>query len=295
MPDHPIGPTSHAWLTSRLARDEIAPATYRTYASHLRWFAAHVGPERELASITAWDIEAWLASMDVEPASRNTRCATVRAFMAWAAERHLIPADPARQVRRARAPIRPLRVISDEDLALVLDRAGFRARVLITVAVQMMLRVGELAKLRVEDYDRAARTLYVQGKGRRDRILPVTDEARDALDRWLADERRSGPMWPSLRRPGAGLTTRAIGGIITSAAADVGVGLTPHGLRHKGASDAAAAGAPLPALRDALGHANVATTSIYVHTRSEEVARAMAGRTYRLNTRGPQTMRATTA
>lgn len=287
MPNHPIDSTARAWIQGRLARDDIAPATARSYGEHLAMLAVAVGPDREIADITTEQLEAWLAGMvrpDGQPVAgttRNTRMATVRSFYRWAVERGMVGRDPTRLVRRSRVRQGPPRRMPAEQIAAVLDAAPFRSRVIVTVAVQLMVRRGELARMRVEHWDRGAGTLLVLGKGGRDRVLPVPVEAVEALSAWLADGRLSGPMWPSSHRPGRGLSERTISAVVTRAAAAAGVGLHLHALRHTGASDMAAAGAPVETIRHALGHSSLATTSIYVRASGREVAAAIEGRTYR--------------
>lgn len=277
------------WLNGRAARGEVAATTVETYARNIRYFVTHLGPDLPLAAVTPEHIEGWLAAManDGRAAStRNARMVTIRAFFRWATDRRLIDIDPTRQVRRARLATRPPKRLPAAQVQAVLNAAPFRTRVIIIIATQLMLRRSELAALRVDDWDRAPTAgaphglLYIRGKGAKDRWVPVTAEAADLLDRWLADGRLSGPMWPSSHRPSRGLGDHTIGGLITAAGEAAGVKVWPHLLRHTGASDVAASGAPLGALQQALGHENLATTSVYVHSTRREVAAAIEGRQY---------------
>jgi site-specific recombinase XerD len=274
-----------AWLDGRYARDEITAITRSGYQLHIAAFVAHVGHDRPLADITVETIEAWIGSLTTRagrplaPSARNTKVATIRVFFAWATERGLINRDPTLQIRRARTPKRPPRRVAVDQVALVLAAAPFRARIMITLAVQMMLRRSEIAALQVEDWDRKGGFLYVRGKGAKDRNLPLTEEATEALTAWLADGRQSGPMWPSPH--GKGLSVRTVAQIISSAAAGVGLKINPHAYRHTGASDAVLSGASLDAVRRTLGHASLNTTTIYVDTRPEELRGQIEGRRYR--------------
>lgn len=128
------------------------------------------------------------------------------------------------------------------------------------------------------DYDRRERTLYVRGKGARDRVVPVPAEARRALDEHLG-RRMSGPMWPG--RGGAPMSGRHLGRLVSDAGTAAGIHVTLHGLRHTGASDVAAAGHSVAALRDLLGHASLGTTSRYVWPGRAELANTIEGRAYR--------------
>lgn len=273
-----IGDTTRDWLTGRYARDEISQQTHANYRYYLHRFTAHIGPDRPLASITTSDIERWIASLNVQPTSRNTYVATIRVFFAWATERGLIDRDPALTVRRAKTPKRPPRRIPGEQVAALIAASTGVSRPVVILVVQTMIRRGELERLTVQDYDRRQRLLYVRGKGGRDRVVPVPAEARRALDDWLAG-RMSGPMWPA--EDGHPITGSHLGRLVTRTGRGIGLAVSLHDLRHTGASDVAAAGHSVAALRDLLGHASLATTSRYVWPGRAELADTIEGRRYR--------------
>lgn len=273
-----IATITRDWLTGRYARDEISRQTHANYQYYLHRFTTHVGPDRPLASITTSDIEAWIASLTVVPASRNTYAATIRVFFAWATERGLIDRNPALTIRRAKAPKRPPRRIPGDQVAALIAAATGVTRPVVIVVVQTMIRRGELEQLTVQDYDRRERLLYVRGKGARDRVVPVPTEARRALDDWLGG-RLSGPMWPA--DDGHPISGSHLGKLVTLTGRAIGLRVSLHDLRHTGASDVAAAGHSVAALRDLLGHASLATTSRYVWPGRAELADTIEGRSYR--------------
>lgn len=274
---NPVRNTARDWLAGRYERGEISTRTFLNYLDHLDRFAAHVGPDRDLAAITTDDIERWLGSLRVQPSTRNTYGATVRVLFAWATERRLIDHDPTLAIRRAKVPKRPPRRIPAEQIGALLAASSGIVRPVVIVVVQTMIRRAELAGLDVADYDRRERLLYVRGKGARDRVVPVPAEARQALDSWLRG-RLSGPMWPT--PDGHPITGAHLGRLVTRSGAAVGVRVTLHDLRHTGASDVAAAGRSVTALRDLLGHASLATTSRYVWPGRAELVDTMEGRRY---------------
>lgn len=284
MEPNPIGPTMSGWLNTRAQLGELAPATVDTYLTHMASFVAHVGPDTPVATVTAAHLERWLASLDVAPSTRNTRMATVRSFFAWAHARELVPRDPCRLVRRAKVPRAPAKRARPGDLATVLAHVGGRDRTLLLLALQCFLRRGELAALQVSDWDPAARELYVRGKGGHHRTVPVPAEAARALNAWSEVlGRRSGPMWPSSHRPGAGLSPRTISHLVRSAGEACDVVLWTHLLRHTGLSDAAeVAGADYVALAQVAGHADPSTTMrVYAHPRDHQRRAVVEGRQYR--------------
>lgn len=275
---NPVQDAARDWLTGRYARDEISAQTHVNYSYYLERFTAYVGPDRDLASITTADIERWITSLQVQPTSRNTYAATVRVFFTWATERGLIDRNPTLTIRRAKTPKRPPRRIPGEQVAALIAAASGVVRPVVIVTVQTMIRRGELERLGVTDYDRRERTLYVRGKGAKDRVVPVPAEARRALDDWL-DGRLSGPMWPA--EDGHPISGSHLGKLVTRTGRGIGLAVTLHDLRHTGASDVAAAGHSVAALRDLLGHASLGTTSRYVWPGRAELASTIEGRAYR--------------
>ncbi len=151
---------------------------------------------------------------------------------------------------------------------------------MLIVLAQLGLRRGELADLRVEDWDRTRGRMRVKGKGGKARFVPVPVEAAEELAWWVG-RRRSGPMWPSTHRAGKGLAPGTISRLVAEAGQRVGVDLWTHLLRHKALTDAAERGARPVALARAAGHEDPSTTMrVYIHPADTEVAAALEGRSY---------------
>lgn len=132
------------------------------------------------------------------------------------------------------------------------------------------LRVSELCKLRVEHLDLADRSLLVfQGKGKKDRYLPIPSSLAAELRAWVGD-RRDGPVFGSPR--GGHYTTRAVQKMIERARERAGISkrCTPHTLRHTYATSLLRSGANILEIKALMGHANIATTEIYTHLDTDQ-------------------------
>ncbi len=147
---------------------------------------------------------------------------------------------------------------------------GVRNRALIAVLWRCGLRIGEALALAVKDFDPDSGTLVVQrGKGGKRRVLGVDSGTVELVSRWLElrGKRRipsGGPLFCTLR--GRRLDQSYIRHLLPRLARKAGVERRAHahGLRHAFAVDLVRAGAPLYVVRDALGHASVATTQVYL-------------------------------
>lgn len=144
----------------------------------------------------------------------------------------------------------------------------------------------EVHRLNVEDWDRWGETVRVTGKGSHERILPVTAAVRRAWDRYLAeDPRATGPLF--LNCYGGRLSATTITKLVGDALTDAGVKrraydrACAHALRHTAASDVLDASHDLRLVQAMLGHANVATTSVYLRRATVgELRTAMEPRRY---------------
>ena len=142
------------------------------------------------------------------------------------------------------------------------------------------LRVSELVGLPMSAASRDARILTVRGKGDKERIVPVSDPARDAIADYVVlrphflKGRKDVPwLFPS-RASSGHLTERRFAQMIKALAYDAGIDpsrVSPHVLRHAFASHLLAHGADLRAVQQMLGHADISTTQIYTHLLEERL------------------------
>ena len=155
-----------------------------------------------------------------------------------------------------------------------------RDRVLLMTLLYLGLRVAELCALMVEHIDFGQAVLFVrEGKGKKDRALPLPRRFAGILRGWIGP-RCSGYVFPSPR--GGRLTTRAVQILVKRVAARAGLRdaleprrVTPHKFRHAFATRMLERGADIIAVKEALGHASVATTQVYTHVSGERLRQHM--------------------
>lgn len=155
-----------------------------------------------------------------------------------------------------------------------------RDRVLLMALLYLGLRCSEVCKLRVEHIDFARGLLFVrEGKGRKDRALPIPKRFLNIFRGWVGP-RTEGYVFPSPR--GGRLTNRAVQLLVKRVAARAGLPgaleprrFHPHALRHVFATRMLERGADIITVRDALGHASVATTQTYTHATPDRLRQHM--------------------
>src|SRR5262249_36261674 len=161
-----------------------------------------------------------------------------------------------------------------ESDALLSAATRRRDRLILLISLGAGLRVSEITKLRIEHVDTVASTIFVsQGKGKKDRYVPIPSWLCAALREWIG-KRGTGWMFPSPRKEGRPLTTRAVQYMTHKITAAAGLikHVHPHTLRHSYATNLLRSGADLPDIQRLMGHANLATTAVYLHVAVERLA-----------------------
>jgi integrase/recombinase XerC len=228
--------------------------------------------------------------------SRRTvarKLSAVRAFFRFLHLEERIPGDPTRAVRAPKIDRRLPGHLSQADVRAVFDLAearaaentlaGARDLLLLELLYGSGLRLSELFALDLEAIDRARRQARVVGKGRKERIVPITDRALGALDRYLPRRAEAAAAGAVPADRGAVLLN-ARGGRLSRRSIQEGVhrcldttagarGLSAHALRHSFATHLLEGGADLLAVKELLGHVSLSTTQIYTHTTKERLLR----------------------
>jgi integrase/recombinase XerD len=280
-----------------VAERGAARNTLQAYGRDLDDFAAFLRG-RGLAAAMPADISAYLraaAEGGLAPASRARRLAAIRQLFKFLAAEGLVAEDPAHAFAGPKRP-RPLpRTLSATEVDRLIETArrridGARGRdrvralrlyALIEMLYATGMRVSELVTLPRSVLTGDGRVLTIKGKGGRERIVPLNQAARTALDRYLNVGFDDGvaPMvktrWLFASRGALGhLTRQRLAQELKELAADAGLDparVSPHVLRHAFASHLLDRGADLRSVQQLLGHADISTTQIYTHVLEERL------------------------
>ncbi|GBU19351.1 MULTISPECIES: site-specific tyrosine recombinase XerD [Methylobacterium] len=281
------GPEVAAYLDMLAAERGAARNTLDAYARDLDDYIAHLAQAGialdAVGAGTLRDYLAGLAERGFSGASAARRLSCVRGFHRFLYAEGLASGDPGAPVagpRRSRPLPKVLGVAEvDRLLAVARERIGLAANdgeagraarmlCLLETLYATGLRVSELVALPRSAATTRERYLVVRGKGGRERIVPLTEVAREAMRAHLAHLPAEG-LWlfPADSESGH-LTRQAFARDLKAAAGAAGIRadrISPHVLRHAFASHLLQNGADLRVVQELLGHADIATTQIYTH------------------------------
>jgi len=269
------------YVHERKTAGQLAAVTVPNTLSILCRFADTVGGA-DPAQVTRRDVERWVGRAGLAPATRRRELSTLRTFWRWLVVTERAGSDPTLGVARMREPRRLPRGLRAHQVAAALDACpDARARLIVTLMVQLGLRAVEVSRLRVEDIDRDERTIRVVGKGGHERVLPLVDQADDAVAEYLAEwPAGRGPLVRSYNDPAKGLCATYVAKSVAGWMHAAGIAETGHALRHTMATDLLKRGVDVKTVSASLGHANVATTSRYLPFVVTPLREAMEGRRY---------------
>lgn len=284
---HTLTPHITTYMGGRRATGTYGPKSQRVVQPRLRSLSDHFG-RRPIHHLTRRAIEAWLGDLDhLAPNSRAAYLASVRGFCAWLHLEGHLGSDPCDGIPRP-TRTRPIpRAIDRTHVRAILDAcATDRDQLIVWLMVSLGLRRMEVAGLRWEDIDHRSGLLTVRtAKGGRQRILPIPPELATVLA--TTARRTHGPVVTSTRDPHAPISAERVGQIVSRLMATAGIkaapydGVSGHALRHTAASDILDQCGDLRVVQDVLGHAQLATTAIYLRrTSASAMLGAISGRDY---------------
>jgi integrase/recombinase XerD len=273
-----------AYLAHLEFERRVSSHTVSNYARDLRMlgeFAAGAG--RAVDGLDRQALETFVRRLMADgrsPRSVARLVACLRGFYKYVAVTAGLGENPADDLQAPRAwQVLPKYLTVDEVEALlnapdVTTARGLRDRAFIELLYATGLRVSELVDLRPQDVNLESGYLTCTGKGRKQRLVPIGDEAarwvgRYVREAWpaLAGRRASARLFVNARGGGPGMTRMGIWKVLKAYGTQVGLarGLSPHVLRHSFATHLLERGADLRAIQMMLGHANLSTTQIYTH------------------------------
>jgi len=271
------------WMERGLSENTLA--AYRTDLSGLsRWLDEHGTTLTRASRAQLQSHLAWRVGSGARPRTTARLLSTMRRFYRYLVREGRRNDDPSTRIDAPKLD-RPLpKTLTEAEVEALLaapDTAtslGLRDRAMFELLYATGLRVSELVGLRIDQVNRQHGVVRVLGKGRKERLVPLGEEAIDWLDRYLAEARPAfnrGSADPHLflTARGGPLTRQAFWHRIRHHAQAAGLSRSPspHTLRHAFATHLLNHGADLRVVQLLLGHSDLSTTQIYTHVARERL------------------------
>ena len=273
------------WLEDGLSRN-----TLESYRRDLSKFAAWLQAQREVPILetTHADIQSFLAHLYTQQKAKATSTSraisSLKRLFRYLLRQNKITTDPTLQIATPKLPRSLPKSLTEEDVELLLNvpdvgtPLGMRDRTMFEVLYATGLRVSELVGLSVAQVSLDMGVVRVMGKGSKERLVPLGEEALDWLQKYLQEMRPvlmagrlSDAMFVTQR--GEAMTRQMFWFLIKKHAKQGGIHkpLSPHTLRHAFATHLLNHGADLRVVQMLLGHSDISTTQIYTHVARERL------------------------
>jgi len=294
-----------AFITFLRVEQGASAETMRNYASDLRQLGGFLVSSRlaecpvDPATLSSDSVRAYLQWLDRKGERRTSlarKLASIRSFYRYLTRQGLVHRNPVEELRTPKQPKHLPRVLTKDDADALMTFANgrttgsLRDRALLETLYSTGARVSELVAINVDDVRQSDGLVRLQGKGRKERIVPIGDLALDAIRAYRASLSPHGSRLTSqalfYNNRGGRLTTRSVARIVARYSSRLAGGsVSPHTLRHSFATHLLDEGADLRAIQEMLGHASLSTTQKYTHVATDQLlavydkAHPRAGRT----------------
>ena len=281
-----------AFLEMLAAERGAARNTLLAYGADLEDFAGFaatrgVGPaQADEALLRAWIAAQSAAGLSARTAAR--RLSAIRQFHRFLLREGVREDDPTQLLDSPKLPPALPKYLTEAEVDALLAATatlkpaqGLLAAAALEILYATGLRVSELLALPRNALSSDRQVLMVRGKGGKERVVPLSQAARDGAAAWLAsqqDPKASRHLFPG-RDPRQAMTRQGLALLLKQVALQAGLDparISPHVLRHSFASHMLARGADLRSLQTLLGHADIATTQIYTHVLAERLRALVA-------------------
>ncbi len=271
--------------------------TVDAYRNDLRQLVAHLersGPDASWQAVGARELGGFVTDLQgrsYAPATVARKVAAFKSFFGFLQEEGTIERDPTEAMASPRAGKSLPKALSVEEVLRLLAQAqgtttpeGRRDWAMLQMLYATGMRVSELVGLNVEDVNLTERLVRCRGKGGKERLIPLHQQASDALADYVRQHRPRLQPVPReaalfLNHQGHRLTRQGFWLLLKGYAREAGLqtAITPHTLRHTFATHLLRGGAPLRYVQEMLGHASIATTQVYTHLAADYVREEYEG------------------
>lgn len=279
----PLVEPFHSYIKLEL---NLSPHTVDAYIRDINQFMGFVKSKgtlfddpRRIDPAFARSYLRWLELNGLSKKSVARKISSCRAFFRYLYREGKIKLNPFEHIltpklgKRLPSFLYPEEVIKLLNAVNLKHKNGPRDIAILELIYASGMRVGEIAKLRVENVDLESGEVLVQGKGDKERIVLIGSHSIDAIRSYLAGRKSKDEKTLFLGRAGSRLTSRSMERMVRKYArkARIDKRVTPHTLRHSFATHLLSGGADLKIVQELLGHSSLSTTQIYTHITKEKL------------------------
>lgn len=231
--------------------------------------------DTEIQNIQRTSINSYIRSLhekNFSPTSIMRKIASIRGFFKWANASEIIKTNPALTIEQPKIPKHLPKVISVKEIEEILNHnLSQLEKVIVELLYGCGLRVSELVNLNLTSYDLNNRYLQCQGKGSKERIVPLNKNACKAIEDYLKTREYTVQKYNLsssrllINEKGRNVTRQEVYTFIRTQGKTLNKTISPHTLRHSFATHLLENGADLRVVQELLGHSDVATTQLYTH------------------------------
>ena len=282
-------PLIERFLNILLSRQGLSANTLSAYRHDLQGFAAQLKKRgRDLNTVERIDIQKYLLSRLEQnyAVKSNTRLlSTLRKFYAWMVQNKMIATNPCDQIHSSRQGRYLPQVLSEEEIERLLEAPnvatpeGLRNKAMLELIYACGLRVSELVNLVFSQLSLDAGYLRIMGKGSKERLVPIGEQACECLELYIKQARpqllKAGQYcdYVFISKRGRRMTRQTFWYALKSLAntAEITKTFSPHTIRHAFATHLLNHGADLRVVQLLLGHSDLSTTQIYTHVAKQRL------------------------
>ena len=241
-----------------------------------------------LLGIETEDVRRFLAFLRDQEYSKSTtarKLATLRSFFKFCLKRGYVPSNPLAPIRTPKQDKRLPKFLGEEEVRKLLETPevntllGARDRAMLETMYSTGVRVSELVDLNIEDVDFVGEALHIRGKGKKERVTPISPTALAWIKRYMemrrADARAAAfdQQAVFVNKHGQRLSTRSVRRKLDKYLTIAGLppDVSPHTLRHSFATHMLNRGADLRSVQELLGHQSLSSTQIYTHLTTDRM------------------------
>ncbi len=250
----------------------LSENTIDAYRRDLYAFAENVSEIDDVDRIAINTYVRSLKEKKLAPTSIIRKVASLRGFFKWAYSMELIKKNPASTLEQPKVPQRLPKVVSLKEIEEMLhsDLSPLQSLIM-ELLYSCGLRVSELVNLKVNDIDLASKYVRCFGKGSKERIIPIGEVAKQAVNKFLPIRELAVKKYKISSKKllisdnGRLLTRQDVYNFIHERGKIIHKNISPHTLRHSFATHLLENGADLRVVQELLGHSDVSTTQLYTH------------------------------